>query len=54
MEHLDLLNSELLDNQFYKLKNISRVDNQKNTIVISGYSYSTGVVQPLSEIKKQK
>lgn len=54
MENLDLLNSELLENQFYHLKNISRDNNHKNNVVISGYTYSTGAVQPLSKIENKK
>lgn len=54
MEQLDLLNSELLENQFYHLKNISRNDEKDLKIVISGYTYSTGVVQPLSKIENVK
>ena len=53
MENLDLLNSELLENQFSELKNIRRDSNKNNNIIISGYTYSTGLVQPLSEIVKQ-
>lgn len=52
MENLDLLNSELLENQFYHLKNIGRYNNEKKEVVISGFTYSTGVVQPLSKIEK--
>lgn len=54
MENLDLLNSEFLENQFNLLKDISRNKYSSNNLVISGYTYSTGVVQPLSEIVKQK
>jgi hypothetical protein len=51
MENLDLLNSELLENQFYILKDIGRNYNQNNNTIISGYTYSTGVAQPISKIE---
>jgi hypothetical protein len=54
MEQLDLLNSELLENQFHYLENINRDDSRKNNVVISGYSYSTGVVQPFLKIENKK
>lgn len=54
MEQLDLLNSELLENQFHQLKNISRDNDKNNNVLISGYTYSTGVVQPLSKVNYSK
>lgn len=54
MEKLDLLNSDLLDNQFYPLKQINRNSNKVINILISGYTYSTGIVQPLSQVNYSK
>lgn len=49
---LDLLNSELLESQFYHNLDINELYKNNNSVLISGFTYSTGVVQPLSEIKE--